>query len=47
MNNKPLFSIILVGGILGLAASVESVTLIFVPVIGGALGGLVRAGVFV
>jgi hypothetical protein len=47
MNNKRLFSIILVGGIPGLAASVESVTRIFVPVIGGALGALVVSGVFV
>jgi hypothetical protein len=58
MNNKRLFSIILVGGILGLAASVESATRIFAPVIGGALlqqigpwapgafGALVMAGVF-
>jgi hypothetical protein len=59
MNNKRLFSIILVGGILGLAASVESVTRIFAPVIGGALlqqvgagapgalGAFIMAGVFV
>ncbi|HSK89565.1 MAG TPA: hypothetical protein VK880_14475 [Anaerolineales bacterium] len=47
MNNKRLLSIILVGGILGLAASVESATRIFAPVIGGAFGALVMAGVFV
>ena len=58
MNNKRLFSIILVGGILGLAASVESATRIFAPVIGsallqqvglwapGAFGALVMACVF-
>lgn len=47
MNNKHLLSIILVGGIPGLAASVESAARIFGPVIGGAFGALVRAGVFV
>ena len=54
MNNKRLLSIILVGGILGLAASVESTTRIFAPVFGGALlqqvsalGALIMAGVFV
>ena len=59
MNNKRLLSIILVGGIPGLATSVESVTRVFVPVIGGALfqragtwapgvfGALIMAGVFV
>ena len=46
MNNKHLLSIILVGGIPGLAASVESAAQIFAPVIGGAFGALVGAGVF-
>jgi hypothetical protein len=44
MNNKRLFSVILVGGILDLAASVGAATRIFTPVTGGAL---VMAGVFV
>ena len=47
MNNKRLLSIISVGGIPGLAASVESATRIFAPVIGGAFGAIVMAGVFV
>ena len=44
MNNKRLFSVILVVGILDLAASVGAATRIFAPVTGGAL---VMAGVFV
>lgn len=47
MNNKHLLSIILVGGIPGLAASIESAARIFRLVIGCAFGALVRAGVFV
>jgi hypothetical protein len=47
MNNKHLLSIFLVGGIPGLAATVESAARIFAPVIGGAFGALVRAGVYV
>jgi hypothetical protein len=47
VNNKRLFSIILVGGIPGLAASIESATQIFAPVFGGALGALVKTCVFV